>query len=215
MKYIFLKGVIASIALAISGFANAGLIVDQSFDSSNIISGSNFSQGVSSQYDNFTLTESYDIDLISIWGGYWSSGVQPSSFDFRMQIRTDTSFESIIYDLTLIATTVHDTGYDHGNVPGADILKFDFDVTGITLEAGSYYIGISSQNNPGTNFFWQRFSAGTNNIPHMSFGTIYDTSGDLTLAINGSTISVPEPSTLAIFALGMIGLASRRFKKQS
>jgi hypothetical protein len=27
--------------------------------------------------------------------------------------------------------------------------------------------------------------------------------------------AVPEPSTLAIFALGMIGLASRRFKKQS
>ena len=30
-----------------------------------------------------------------------------------------------------------------------------------------------------------------------------------------SMTSVPEPSTLAIFALGMIGLASRRFKKQS
>ncbi len=29
------------------------------------------------------------------------------------------------------------------------------------------------------------------------------------------TVTVPEPSTLAIFALGMIGLASRRFKKQS
>ena len=29
------------------------------------------------------------------------------------------------------------------------------------------------------------------------------------------TTVVPEPSTLAIFALGMIGLASRRFKKQS
>ncbi|MCJ8321967.1 MAG: PEP-CTERM sorting domain-containing protein [Colwellia sp.] len=28
------------------------------------------------------------------------------------------------------------------------------------------------------------------------------------------TANVPEPSTLAIFALGMIGLASRRFKKQ-
>ena len=33
-------------------------------------------------------------------------------------------------------------------------------------------------------------------------------------AYNSST-EVPEPSTLAIFALGMIGLASRRFKKQS
>jgi hypothetical protein len=29
------------------------------------------------------------------------------------------------------------------------------------------------------------------------------------------SVDVPEPSTLAIFALGMIGLASRRFKKQS
>ena len=28
-------------------------------------------------------------------------------------------------------------------------------------------------------------------------------------------VSVPEPSTLAIFVLGMIGLASRRFKKQA
>jgi len=30
-----------------------------------------------------------------------------------------------------------------------------------------------------------------------------------------SNVEVPEPSTLAIFALGMMGLASRRFKKQS
>ncbi len=30
-----------------------------------------------------------------------------------------------------------------------------------------------------------------------------------------SSVSVPEPSTLAIFALGMLGVASRRFKKQS
>ena len=29
------------------------------------------------------------------------------------------------------------------------------------------------------------------------------------------SIDVPEPSTLAVFALGMIGIASRRFKKQS
>ncbi len=33
--------------------------------------------------------------------------------------------------------------------------------------------------------------------------------------LSPNTSNVPEPSTLAIFALGMIGLASRRFKKQS
>jgi hypothetical protein len=35
------------------------------------------------------------------------------------------------------------------------------------------------------------------------------------VVIEFKTVSVPEPSTLAIFALGMIGLASRQFKKQS
>ncbi|MFQ3195042.1 MAG: hypothetical protein ACI9N3_001876 [Colwellia sp.] len=34
-------------------------------------------------------------------------------------------------------------------------------------------------------------------------------------SVTGTSQPVPEPSTLAIFALGMIGLASRRFKKQS
>jgi len=34
-------------------------------------------------------------------------------------------------------------------------------------------------------------------------------------SLTGRYVDVPEPSTLAIFALGMIGLASRRFKKQS
>jgi hypothetical protein len=32
---------------------------------------------------------------------------------------------------------------------------------------------------------------------------------------NWGATEVPEPSTLAIFALGLMGLASRRFKKQS
>jgi hypothetical protein len=33
--------------------------------------------------------------------------------------------------------------------------------------------------------------------------------------LNTTSVPVPEPSTLAIFALGMIGLASRRLKKES
>jgi hypothetical protein len=40
-------------------------------------------------------------------------------------------------------------------------------------------------------------------------------SGTLLNNGNGNSTTVPEPSTLAIFALGMIGLASRRFKKYS
>jgi hypothetical protein len=46
--------------------------------------------------------------------------------------------------------------------------------------------------------------------------TVTDRSYNFTAVFGQPNInSVPEPSTLAVFALGMIGLASRRFKKQS
>ncbi len=39
--------------------------------------------------------------------------------------------------------------------------------------------------------------------------------GELAEKIQGNVSVVPEPTTLAIFALGVIGLASRRVKKES
>ena len=52
-------------------------------------------------------------------------------------------------------------------------------------------------------------------IYNVSF---YGEDSNLIATINdiapGVTIDVPEPSTLAIFGLALVGLASRRFKKQ-
>ena len=60
-----------------------------------------------------------------------------------------------------------------------------------------------------------RMNANTYNTHTLGHGFIPD-SGDYYHALMVRNASqVPEPSTLAIFALGMIGLASRRFKKQS
>ena len=33
--------------------------------------------------------------------------------------------------------------------------------------------------------------------------------------VNFNVTEVPEPSTLAVFALGLVGLASRKFKKKA
>tara|TARA_R110000764_G_scaffold12081_1_gene35729 strand:- start:882 stop:1406 length:525 start_codon:yes stop_codon:yes gene_type:complete len=41
----------------------------------------------------------------------------------------------------------------------------------------------------------------------------YNLSGDTVQATSGAVTQVPEPTTLAIFALGVLGLASRKFKK--
>ncbi len=43
--------------------------------------------------------------------------------------------------------------------------------------------------------------------------TVVDTPWSALPQITVSNVTVPEPSTLAIFALGVMGLASRRFKK--
>jgi hypothetical protein len=63
-------------------------------------------------------------------------------------------------------------------------------------------------------------SAGTHTIS-MAIADVNDNSWDSTVFIQAGSFSdtdttdVPEPSTLAIFALSLMGLASRRFKKQS
>jgi hypothetical protein len=62
-------------------------------------------------------------------------------------------------------------------------------------------------------------SAGSHNIK-MGVADGGDNVYDSTVFIQAGsfsdidTTSVPEPSTLAIFALGIVGLTSRRFKKQ-
>ncbi|WP_223270402.1 PEP-CTERM sorting domain-containing protein [Colwellia sp. C1TZA3] len=63
------------------------------------------------------------------------------------------------------------------------------------------------------------FMGGSASFIDGQFDLIQDTNPNLPSFVdtqNGTlNIKVPEPSTLAIFALGLMGLVSRRFKKQS
>lgn len=73
----------------------------------------------------------------------------------------------------------------------------DFDISwhgGATTVNGGWRSGLHNQNEGTLNGSWQRY------VLVRAPGL-------------GDASQVPEPSTLAIFALGMIGLASRRFKK--
>ena len=217
MKFKYLKATLVGLCISLSSLVNAGLIVDQSFDSSNMIRGAGFSLHSISVFDDFSLANKANIEQISMWGGYWDSGRQPSSFDFRIQIRSSKSVSDVIYDTSITASNVTDTGFYHNNNNSADILKFDFDVTGLSLDAGTYIIGISAVYSIAADlFYWQRFD---DNDPIVMgyFSSDIVTSkpfGDHALAIRESSTQVPEPSKLAIFALAIIGLASCRLKKQ-
>jgi hypothetical protein len=76
---------------------------------------------------------------------------------------------------------------------------------GFTTTHSANSLDIQSFLNPGANTLYVNLS----DVGGPG-GVIFSASINLT---DGGNVSVPEPSTLAIFALGMIGLASRRFKK--
>ena len=89
-----------------------------------------------------------------------------------------------------------------------------------TLKAGSSHLDLDVNHS----IFVQNntfIDVGNTSWFNMSFSEpINFRTGSGTLLSNprpnlSQVVSVPEPSTLTIFALGMIGLASRRFKKQS
>jgi len=74
----------------------------------------------------------------------------------------------------------------------------------INLDVTSFF-----NNNSGNNF---KLSFNENIPQYFTGGGSFQIDN---IDLNIVTADVPEPSTLAIFALGMMGLASRRFKKQS
>jgi len=91
------------------------------------------------------------------------------------------------------ATTGDVTTFDFTSVAGSNRTEFFGVVFDSTTFISSLRVGGTD---PGGITYWDNFTTG------VGIGAL-------------DPEAVPEPSTLAIFALGMIGLASRRFKKQS
>lgn len=186
MKKNFLKAASAGLVLSTSGFANAGLI---NIDFSSLTQGA--------QHANFGGVK------FSLIGGVDSSG---SPY--------------------VTNGTIHNS--NNNWYPTAQILQFSFAnvAEDIVFNVNNYGSGNGS--------FWTAFNSDNVAIESDSFssggGLFSLTSTDVSyLQFNNnrassswnfgvssfSAVEVPEPSTFAIFALGMLGLASSRLKKQS
>ena len=92
-----------------------------------------------------------------------------------------------------------------------------------SVSIGDLFDSVHNQASGRWNEYSYRFTA-LSNLSALTFtsldggrdktGNIFDDVRVTTVSTSVAT-SVPEPSTFAIFALGIMGLASRRFKKQS
>ncbi|MEP4889230.1 MAG: PEP-CTERM sorting domain-containing protein [Aliiglaciecola sp.] len=267
MKNKFLKALVASFILAISGLANAGLItyatsgsggaisdlytVDIVTGDTTLIGNTGLALNSIAFYNGVLYgTERLGGSLVSINTDTGESsvigalGTNVTSFAISNSGEafgwSESSDDAVSINLLTGATSVlGDAGVfsaTHGLAFADDMLVFFnadgnfYDVnelsgslslissTGLDrFSRGAIDGDISSEDGLYYGLTWQELEFGINKLNYTdgSFEGFIATDVQLHTLTFAGTTEVPEPSTLAVFALGLIGLASRKFKKQA
>jgi hypothetical protein len=239
MNIKMLKIALAGLILSVNGFANAGLINfvnNGSFETTsneiNIANITNYPAGTASIPTTLADLGSGEWGVFSAlpgWNTINSAGVEVqyngnggrNAADGNLFVSLDTSIENgdtsnggIFQDITgLIIGEEYDFSLAYMGTSNVGYSN-DFNIS-IGSILGVSFIGVLEDTEWST---WNyKFIAQDTNL-RLRFSSAGAAEGNGALidkiAITGQSVDVPEPSTLAIFALGIMGLASRRFKKQ-
>lgn len=212
MKFKFLQAAVAGLMLSICNMANAGLITGTNWDEdASLTSGEWSTSGGADAWDLLSTDITLHLPRIVANEANSKQGDIADLF-------------SAIYNLFQSTNTLSTSGgsFMLGNHQALSALGFqdvnisfvgDYTVDVFTADTfrttgnGTLFYG----NGQSTKFdFW---NIGTNNGHSASLSTMFNYA-QIQDSNTGGTVDVPEPSTLAILALGIIGLASRKFKKQ-
>jgi len=208
MKVKMLKAAVAGLILSVSGFASAGLIPF----------------GIQTDIDTSTLTNNgWSLNFQSSWSSQAAhdyqmfAGIALDEYVFIGALDTGTSNialgAAVLYSDLLNYTLGNNTNnYNGASWYFRNDYSMGFAAIGETVSLGS--ADTSFDSGALSKLSWHmhdNYTAGyrVGNVRSNS------TTAFQKVVFRASAEEVPEPSTLAIFALGMIGLASRRFKKQS
>jgi hypothetical protein len=124
---------------------------------------------------------------------------------FNSQLTADILLDVTDFGFSFTAVSTSSWG-GHG---GADALRID--LTDLDFTGGLQIVGI---NDLGAGHGLQSMGFTANSAFVIFNSLTFSGNNSRSFSFDTRPSQVPEPSTLAIFTLGMIGLASRRFKKQ-
>ncbi len=221
MKFNNLKSALVVLALTTSAAVNAGVIEYEIFGLSNYANSNK-----SNTYNGQGFVGAYENSfggLFCVEGLYCRSSLQVdvSGLLSLNNLAINSAFLYFdILDGSNGRQNVTVTGYNsdgvlrhYYNTPGnihqqiftvSKALNNKLDVTS--------FLNASIDNS--NNWFGLHLQGTTGQWTYVNGGYSKDRA-NVRLVVDYDTVDVPEPSTLAVFALGMIGLASRRFKKKS
>jgi hypothetical protein len=190
MNIKMLKSAFVGLVLSVSGFANAGLIT------------------LNGSIDDHTEVDHWSFSVTSSGTFIFDVLAREAGNDFFANGVSNDQLDSYIYLFANDANGVFKGSDDDGGL-GSDgsVHGYDSFMT-VDLTVGTYLFAIGDH-----------FLSESEARVGLNADNAGSTVGRYSVSISSTTgvaqiNSVPEPSTLAIFALGIMGLASRRFKKQ-
>lgn len=225
MNVKMLKTTLVGLVLSVSSIANAGLITNGDFEA-GLSNWTTLNSGLSS--DNVTVF----ILEAGPTGSYANNGISsgPSERvlfqDFLVPIldvrSASFSFDFFSDNSNPLDSAFYNNATSAGNIFRIDIVNASTDVFA-TSSMFELFVDLGNigsfntvtYNNNSLTTFLNSHSGETLRLRIANDESTFpwDTGVD-NVSFDAVTTSVPEPSTLAIFALGIMGLASRRFKKQ-
>jgi hypothetical protein len=221
MKFNFLKQLVLGCALIVSANASASII--SSTDTHTTSDGSvvNLSGLDWLSWDSTTGQSRNAIE--SGYGGYFTDGWRYATVAEYANLMTSVfdTYNGYSTDNADGAQWLYDNLYGHIESSSTNNTQYfnyygDADNECGTTAEGCYghfrmYSGVDGDISESISHGWIK-PADFNGQHHIDKN---HTNSYFASALVRTQVSVPEPTSLAIFALGMIGLASRRFKKQS
>ena len=197
---------VLAIGLALSAPQRANVLFSQPWDgtgslyaSQNDTNGGGFGN-FATVYDNFTLGASATITSVDWVGGYYNGS--PSAISgFTLSIWGDSGGQPG----ALLATTSAGGNAGETLVSG-NIYSYSLGIAGFAATGGSqYWLSIVPDIGFPPQWGWATSIAGDLVGYQDFFGTRSQVPTDFAFTLNGTAAVVPEPSTLAIAALGALG----------
>ena len=204
MKYKFIRTVFASLMFVMCNAATAGIIFEFKLDNINANSVNDFASG-----DTFTIEF---VDESNFGTGVTLSDINSMSYDIASLGAPVTLLSPLEYlniDNLFSFSSLGNNNWQlslevGGGYSESAYLVYDHtsNVSRMQLTQNEYYTYLFFRNANDEQAFY-------NDDQVLNF-----TARNIENLVQDPTQEVPEPSTIAIFALGMMGLASRRLKQE-